>query len=65
MEYYLREAALADMDLYYAWVNDAAVRRASFSSAQIGYAEHQAWFRQAVASDKNRMFVLIGGGVSP
>ena len=62
MEYYLREAALADMDLYYEWVNDAAVRRASFSSAPIDYAEHQAWFRQAVASDKNRMFVLIGGG---
>lgn len=64
MEYYLREAALADMDLYYEWVNDAAVRRASFNSAQVGYAEHQAWFRQAVASDRNRMFVLIGG-VSP
>ena len=62
MEYYLREAVLADMDLYYEWVNDAAVRRASFSSAPIVYAEHQAWFRQAVASDKNRMFVLIGGG---
>lgn len=59
---YLREAVASDMELYLTWVNDSAVRAASFCSEPIERAEHESWFARALSDTRNRMYVLIGGG---
>lgn len=45
----LRSATAADGELYFAWANDAAVRRNAIQSAPIVRPVHQAWFARRLA----------------
>lgn len=56
----LRPATPADVDRVYAWANDPITRASSFSSAEIPYAEHVAWFNQQLErGDRNLLIASI------
>lgn len=44
MNCWLRRATTEDCELLFQWANDPLVRQNSFSSAEILWEEHQAWF---------------------
>jgi UDP-2,4-diacetamido-2,4,6-trideoxy-beta-L-altropyranose hydrolase len=54
----VRRAGAGDCRLLWEWVNDPAVRAASFSRAPIAWQDHQAWFARKI-SDPNTL-LLIG-----
>ena len=55
----LRPATAADVDRVYAWANDPLTRAVSFSSAEITYSEHVAWFTQQLErSDRNLLIAM-------
>lgn len=56
---FLREADDGDLDLLYEWANDAEVRKNSFHTDQISYAEHVRWFREMMRSDHVKQFILM------
>jgi len=55
----LRKATAADADLYFAWVNDAEVRRQSFDSRPIAWPEHQAWFARRLEEGTKQDALLL------
>jgi RimJ/RimL family protein N-acetyltransferase len=57
----LRTATADDVDLYYRWAVDPDVRRQSFSSGDIPYDDHVAWFRRRLADPDSVLFVLVEG----
>lgn len=46
-----------DSDLLFSWVNDAKVRKNSFSSDEISYEEHMKWFSGVLSSDDIEIFI--------
>jgi UDP-2,4-diacetamido-2,4,6-trideoxy-beta-L-altropyranose hydrolase len=59
----LRPAAAGDADVFFAWVNDAEVRRQSFDSDPIDWPTHRAWFSARLASRETRILVLEAAGI--
>jgi methionyl-tRNA formyltransferase len=59
----LRPAVEADAELLWRWVNDAAVRAASFRQERIGWEEHRAWFTARLESPRCRIYVAECDGV--
>jgi RimJ/RimL family protein N-acetyltransferase len=53
----LRTARWDDRELLFSWVNDTAVREASFSSAPIAWDEHVAWFERQQGDPNVVIFV--------
>jgi RimJ/RimL family protein N-acetyltransferase len=59
----LRPAAEGDADVFFAWVNDAEVRRQSFDSDPIDWPTHRAWLSARLASRNSRILVLEATGI--
>jgi UDP-2,4-diacetamido-2,4,6-trideoxy-beta-L-altropyranose hydrolase len=57
-ELQLREARAQDAELFFAWANEAQVRRQSLNSAQISWIDHHQWFRCKLRDSRSRMFVM-------
>lgn len=60
---YLRKAELSDLDLYYEWANDPAVRRNSFCSELIPYEDHVKWFNRSLNEEDGHLYVLMENDV--
>ena len=58
----LRDANAGDVDLYYQWAMDPDVRRQSFSSGDIAYGDHVAWFHRRLVDPYSALFVLLDDG---
>lgn len=55
---HLRQAGWQDKELLYRWRNDSTVRAASFQSAAISVAEHEAWFRAKLEDADSSIYIL-------
>lgn len=56
---YLRRADREDVELFFKWVNEPAVRANSFNTETILWENHQKWFETALADDSVRIYVLM------
>jgi UDP-2,4-diacetamido-2,4,6-trideoxy-beta-L-altropyranose hydrolase len=54
----LRKAVLDDMELFYYWANDPAVRKNSFAQDPIGWQDHISWFTKKLESSNTLIWVL-------
>lgn len=54
----IREAQESDVDLYFDWVNDEAVRENSFVSEAVLYENHLEWFRTRLSDSYTFMYVF-------
>ena len=54
-----RPASADDADLLFSWVNDAKVRKNSFSSDDISYDEHIQWFSRVLLSEDTEIFLYL------
>jgi ribosomal protein S18 acetylase RimI-like enzyme len=53
----VRRAQASDCDLYFAWANDAEVRKNSFSPSLIPYEDHVKWFFKRLKVPNSRLLV--------
>ena len=58
-EIYLRQAGADDVQLFFQWVNEPAVRENSFNTEPIPWETHQQWFAKTLADDGVRIYVLM------
>ncbi len=61
----LRPVGKGDCRLLWEWANDPDVRTASFSSAPIGWEQHESWFAEKMRSPHSRLFIAIDSNNSP
>lgn len=54
----IRNANIEDIDTYFNWANEDAVRKLSFNSEIILYSEHEIWFNNCL-KDKNCFMYLF------
>lgn len=54
----IRNARIEDIDTYFNWANEEAVRKLSFNSVKIPYSEHEVWFKNCLV-DKNCFMYLF------
>ena len=55
----LKQLHFEDIDLLFAWTNDALVRKNSFVTKKIKYSNHKKWFKKKLLSKKSLMFKLL------
>lgn len=56
---YLRQAVREDVERFFEWANEPAVRKNSFNTESIPWETHQQWFEKVLADDGVRMYVLM------
>lgn len=56
---YLRRADREDVELFFKWVNEPAVRANSFNTEPIPWENHQKWFEKVLADAEVRIYVLM------
>ena len=56
---YLRRADREDVELFFRWVNEPAVRENSFNTELIPWESHRKWFEKVLADDGVRIYVLM------
>lgn len=64
---FLREVSASDIELIFAWANDKEVRANSFSSSDITWSEHEAWFSSALnemRAKKLYYYILVYNGAN-
>src|SRR3989339_290673 len=61
-EIIMRPATQDDCADVYRWRNDEETRRASFSSAEIGFVDHQKWFQKSLADPERELLIVESGG---
>jgi UDP-2,4-diacetamido-2,4,6-trideoxy-beta-L-altropyranose hydrolase len=54
----LRGARAEDAELFFAWANEAQVRRQSLNCGQIRWLDHQQWFRSKLGDARSSMYVM-------
>lgn len=59
MDGYLRKATEADMDLMFVWANEPSVRKNSFVTNEITYAEHKEWFQKLLTDTDCRQYIYM------
>ena len=59
----LREAVKEDLERYFEWANDAAVRANSFTTKPITLEEHTKWFLSKIEDDKTALYVMEADGI--
>jgi len=64
-DFYLRQAKEDDCGLLFQWVNEPAVRNASFNSNAIDWAEHCQWFRRKIEDPSCIIFVATDEAEQP
>ena len=62
MEVYLRRAERKDAELLFEWANEASVRRNSFSTEEISWEEHKAWYDRILASKDYVQYIYMCDG---
>lgn len=60
---HLRLAQASDVDLYFRWVNDPAVRASALNSGSIKWADHAVWFARKREDINAFLFVLESHGL--
>lgn len=55
----LRRAREEDRELLWRWANDPDVRSASFSTSQISWQEHDAWFENKLRDKNANLFIAL------
>lgn len=60
---HLRKALQSDIELIFKWANDKDTRKNSFKTQEITWAEHEAWFKNALNDPKIRHYILCYDGV--
>lgn len=55
----LRYAKEDDMDLLFEWVNEAMVRKNSFSTQEISYEEHKKWYQQLLSNMNCMQYIYM------
>ena len=58
---YLRQAEPSDIDIFYAWRNEDAVRENSFNEDWVDYSNHRTWFIAALNNPREKMWLLCLG----
>jgi len=58
----IRAATLEDVRQMWEWRNDPGARAVSFTTREIPFEEHRAWFTRAVADARLRLFVILADG---
>jgi RimJ/RimL family protein N-acetyltransferase len=53
-----RLATMADIKLYWEWVNDAQVRKNAFNESFVEWSEHQKWFEESLYSARLILLVI-------
>lgn len=61
----LRRATLDDLQQLFTWVNDPAVRRASFRSAVISLSEHTQWFQARLDDPASTIYIASNADGQP
>ncbi len=56
---YLRRADREDVELFFRWVNEPAVRENSFNTESIPWESHRKWFEKVLTDDGVRIYVLM------
>lgn len=56
-----RLASIDDEMIYFNWVNDASVRRFSFTQNEVSIEEHRQWFRTKINSANDFLYVFYNG----
>jgi UDP-2,4-diacetamido-2,4,6-trideoxy-beta-L-altropyranose hydrolase len=59
----LRPANEQDIDLYFNWANEPAVRLNAINTATISWATHEVWFVAKLQDQNSWLFVLEAGGL--
>jgi methionyl-tRNA formyltransferase len=54
----IRTANISDIDIYYDWVNDPAVRDSAIHTGGIGYDTHKEWFSKKLADNNAVLFII-------
>lgn len=57
--YYLRGAEKNDIELFFRWVNDDAVRRNAFENHVISKEEHEKWFEKVMDDPDVLIYILM------
>lgn len=57
-ELFLRQACVDDIELFYFWVNDPAVRENSFNQEPIFWQDHVNWFKKKLESNLSQIWVM-------
>ena len=57
-----REASIEDVDIYFTWVNNKAVRENAIHSKEITYEEHLKWFKAKLDNDDSMLFIFEKNG---
>jgi RimJ/RimL family protein N-acetyltransferase len=65
MEVSLRPATDSDVNVIYAWLNDAATRAASFQSEMVPYDSHVRWFGDSLARSDRHLYMAEVAGQGP
>lgn len=60
----LRPATPEDCRQVWLWRNDPDTRRASFDSAPIPWAAHEAWFRRSLEQEDRQLWVVLAEGAA-
>lgn len=59
----LRKVCKNDRDLLFEWVNEQAVRNASFTQAKITKFDHLKWFERVIASTEIHIYIMEIDGI--
>jgi spore coat polysaccharide biosynthesis predicted glycosyltransferase SpsG/RimJ/RimL family protein N-acetyltransferase len=59
----MRKATPEDVDLYFRWANEPAVRASSFHSEEIPYENHVAWYAKRMQDASSHLFLFEWDGV--
>lgn len=59
--YFLREVSSDDVKKIFDWANESLVRKNSFNSKSISWAEHKKWFKKKYDSNLCFQFILTNG----
>ncbi len=55
----IRNANKGDIETYFNWVNEDAVRKLSYNSKKISYLQHQEWFNKNLIDDNCFMYLFF------
>lgn len=58
-DFYLRQATVDDMMMFFDWVNEKTVRQNSFSTNIINLDNHKAWFEKSLQNKDRYIYVLM------
>ena len=62
---YLRKTTIKDLNLYWLWFNDPAVRENSLSkNIKVTFKNHSAWFQNTFARNDVLMYILVKNSIS-